>query len=152
MWEITLSGQVTGFLFSLALGALLAVFYDFIRAARDAGLNSFVAVFIGDLLFFIISALTVFIYLVGTTNGQVRGYILFSAAVGFMLYRITVGKAVYFFVSGLFKYTLTVFRRLSEILLKTVLFCQKPVGRFLVILNNFSTHIFKIFSTQIFKK
>ena len=126
MWEISLSGQVSAFLCSLILGAVLAVFYDILRAARDIGAYSFVAVFTGDLLFWIISAITVFIYLVGVTNGQVRGYVLFSAAVGFALCRITLSKALYYITLRVLRFLATALNRIFSRLLVIVLFCERP--------------------------
>lgn len=86
---------MTGFLFSLVLGAVLSLFYDMIRATRVAGLNSTAAVFIGDILFWLICAVAVFIFLVGVTNGEIRGYVLFSAAIGFIVYRVTAGRLLF---------------------------------------------------------
>ena len=127
MWEISLSGQISAFLCSLFLGAALSLFYDVIRATRAVGLNSFAAVFIGDILFFAVSAAAVFIYLVGTTNGEIRGYVLFSAAAGFLLCRITLSRAVYYFLTKLLV-TLKLFLNLiSDRAFKTVLFCEKPL-------------------------
>ena len=127
MWEISLSGQIDAFLCAIVLGALLAVFYNFIRATRDRGLNSFAAVFIGDLIFFIVSAIAVFIYLLGVTNGEIRGYIILSAAIGFFLYRVSIGRAVYFLFCTVLKFSAFAIGRVSSFLIKTVLICEKTV-------------------------
>ena len=108
-----MGGQITAFLYSLLLGAVLCLFYDIIRATRKAGADSFFAVFIGDILFWIISAVAVFIFLVSVTNGEIRGYILFSAAVGFMLYRFTVGKPVFFVLCFIFSFVSGIMNKLS---------------------------------------
>ena len=125
MWEISLSGQIDAFLCAIVLGAALAVFYDLIRATRDRGLNSFVAVFVGDLLFFAVAAIAVFIYLLGVTNGEIRGYIIISAATGFFLYRISIGRAVYFLFCTILRFSAFAIGRVSSFFLKITIFMGK---------------------------
>ena len=102
MWEISVGGQATAFACSAVLGAILGFVYDIIRATRKVGLNSFAAVFIGDMLFWIISAVAVFMFLMAVTNGEIRGYILFSCLSGFIIYLLTLGRAVSFLFFNIF--------------------------------------------------
>ncbi len=108
MWEISVSGQAVSCLYSLALGAILCVFYDFFRALRKVGINSYLSVFIGDMLFWLCSTVVVFLFLVSVTNGEMRGYILFFCLVGFIIYRFTVGRLLFnvtaFFLSFILKF------------------------------------------------
>ncbi|MBO4433265.1 MAG: spore cortex biosynthesis protein YabQ [Clostridia bacterium] len=127
MWEISLNGQISTFLYSIALGAALALLYDFIRAIRDMCFNSFAVVFICDLLFFLVSAVAVFIYFMGATNGEIRGYVLFSAAVGFFICRITLGRVFHFFVYRFLRFCSFVMKLLSNCLLKIIKLCAMPV-------------------------
>jgi hypothetical protein len=101
MWEISVSGQVISCLYSFALGGALCVFYDLIRATRSAGANSAFAVFAGDVIFSAVSAVCVFLFAVALTNGEIRGYIVFSVAAGFLAFRFTLGR-ITFFVFDLF--------------------------------------------------
>lgn len=127
MWEISVSGQVAAFLFSLVLGAVLSLVYDIIRVTRKIGLDSFAQVFIGDVLFFSVSAVVVFIYLVGVTNGEIRGYVIFSVAIGFALYRFTVGRAIFYLLCKFSLFLSCIFKLLSGFLFKFFSFCEKPV-------------------------
>lgn len=129
MWEINVGDQSLTLLYSFALGALLCVCYDFIRAMRKNGLNSFAAVFFTDIVFWIISGFVTFIFLMSRTNGEIRAYVLVSELLGFVLFRITlsrfllfafafaIGKvvAVYAKISGLFY---SVFEKTESALLK----------------------------------
>lgn len=108
-----MGGQITAFLYSLLLGAALCLIYDVIRATRKAGADSFFAVFAGDILFWAISAVLVFIFLVAVTNGEIRGYVLFSAAVGFLIYRFTVGRPVFFALCFVFSFLSLIIRKFS---------------------------------------
>ena len=113
MWEISLGGQITAFLYSLLLGAALCLLYDIIRATRKSGADSFLAVFAGDILFWAISAVVVFIFLVAVTNGEIRGYVLFSAAAGFLIYRFTAGRPVFFLLCLVFSFLSKIFSKFS---------------------------------------
>lgn len=106
MWEIGVGNQTVTFLYSLILGVILCVFYDFIRALRKAGFDSFWAVFLTDIVFWVFSAFAVFIFLISRTNGEIRGYVLFSAVAGFWLFRISFSKFLFPLLSLLFKTTL----------------------------------------------
>ena len=128
MWEISVNGQITGFFCSLVLGAALSLLYDIIRSFVKTWFDNSFAVFAGDLLFWIISAIAVFIYLMGATNGEIRGYVLFSAGAGFLFCRSTVGKAVFYLLTRLFSF-------ISFIIGRVIGFCGIPV-RFITIRLN----------------
>lgn len=128
MWEISVNGQITAVFYSLVLGAALAVFYDIIRALRKSGLDSFIAVFICDVLFFAVSAVTVFIFLVGATNGEIRGYVIFSCAAGFIIYRLTVSKAVFYLFYKSLCFVSFLARRISSLFFGLFQICKIPFG------------------------
>ncbi len=102
MWEINISNQFLTLLYSICLGAILCFFYDFLRASRKTGFNSFIAVFITDILFWIISAFVTFIFLMSRTNGEIRGYVLVGQLIGFVISRLTVSRFILLFFVFLF--------------------------------------------------
>lgn len=128
MWEISVNGQITAVIYSLILGAVLGMFYDIIRACRKSGLNSFAAVFICDVFFFAISAVAMFIFLVGATNGEIRGYVIFSCAAGFIVYRLTLSKAVFYLICKLFVFISFVTKRILSLIFEGLRFCTIPVS------------------------
>lgn len=95
MWEIDLSNQLVTLGFSFCLGCLLCVIYDILRSLRKAGFNSFAAVFISDILFWVFSAFVNFIFLMARTCGEMRGYVAVGELAGFLLFRITVSRIVF---------------------------------------------------------
>lgn len=103
MWEINVCNQFLTFVYSLILGGLLCFSYDFIRAIRKSGFNYFIAVFFTDIIFWIISAFVTFIFLISRTNGEIRGYVIFGELVGFILFRITISKFIFYFFTVIFK-------------------------------------------------
>lgn len=128
MWEISVNGQITAVIYSLVLGAVLGIFYDIIRVFRKTGLNSFAAVFICDVFFFAVSAVVTFIFLVGATNGEIRGYVIFSCAVGFIVYRLTLSKVVFYLICKLFGLISFVTRLISLLFLDFLRICEIPVS------------------------
>lgn len=95
MWEISVNSQIFTCLYSVALGVLLAFIYDIISAVVKAMSGARIVLFIGDIFFWIISAFSVFIFLLSRTNGEIRGYVIFFAGCGFVFYRVTLHKLVF---------------------------------------------------------
>lgn len=122
MWEISSTGQLISVFSSIVLGAILCVFYDFLRAMRKAGSNSFLAVTAGDIFFFVLSAFCFFLLSLARTDGEIRGYMLLSTLLGFILCRITLSKAVFFIFTTLLKF---LFKTGKFISLKIMLICEK---------------------------
>lgn len=140
MWEINVGDQFATFLYSLALGGMLCLIYDILRAARKVGLDSTAAVFISDILFWIFSAFLVFIFLIARTNGEVRGYVLFSCLIGFVIFRLTLSKLSF----AVFKYILGI---LSLILNKISVFSAYLIGKSEEILSKASQIAVKNFKS-----
>lgn len=132
MWEISVGGQVSACVYSVVLGALLCVFYDIIRATRKAGANSHIAVFAGDILFWLISALSVFIFLIAVTNGEIRGYVLLSCMLGFIIYRLTLGRLTFLVMCWFLSLFVRVWRKLSGILANICCAINDGAERFFV--------------------
>ena len=65
------------------------------RAVRKVWFNSVLAVTIGDLLLWVFYALVTFVFLIARTNGEVRGYVIVSQFLGFILFRISISKIIY---------------------------------------------------------
>lgn len=92
MWEISNLGQSTAFLWAMMLGGGLSVVYDLFRLDRLIFKRSVLSVALADILFFIISSISVFCLLLITTNGQIRAFILGGVLLGFLFFRLTLSK------------------------------------------------------------
>ncbi len=95
MWEISNSLQSLTFIYSLALGFIFCVAYDILRAIRSAVKTSDITVFFEDIIFFVISSFITFIFLLATTNGEVRGYVIVGIILGFMINFLTFSRLNY---------------------------------------------------------
>lgn len=90
-----IAGEAMLFLTSCLLGAALGVVYDLFRAVRllfppGAGLA-----FAEDGLFFGAVGVAEFVFFLNHTYGQLRVFLLIGQGLGFLIYYLTVGRAVY---------------------------------------------------------
>ncbi len=92
--EIYVADQTMLFLQSMLLGAVLGVFYDVFRITRIAIKTPSVVIFAEDLVFFFVSAVISFCFMLSINDGQVRAFILLGELLGFTLYYFTVGMLV----------------------------------------------------------
>ena len=99
-----MSGQAASFAASLVLGVIFGVLYDVIRFTRvllcvdvrpphgARGWLRGMIVALGDLLFFAVAAVLMCVFFFVTNNGEVRGFALVGAFLGFLVYYNTVGR------------------------------------------------------------
>lgn len=127
MQGIDVSAQIVTFLLSMALGAVLCLFYDILRVLHMTSVNGFVEVIVSDLIFWLVAAMATYCFLLIRCLGQIRFYVLFGILVGFL--------AVHFTVSSVFmKIMRFVFNAISAVLgfiRKTALLIFSPIIRFL---------------------
>lgn len=132
MWEININNQIITFGLSLCVGAVLCAIYDMLRAWRKVEFNSFMTVFITDIIFWVFSAFVTFIFLMARTNGEIRGYVILGALVGFMLFRISLSRFLLIVLNLLFR----CFVKFKNIIFKKIYFVyDKTEGIFLQILR-----------------
>lgn len=93
MYSFSQSLQPQLFLLSLGFGFLLGIPYDIIRAVRIAFTKSKASVIIFDILYFLTSAVLSFLFILAVNKGEIRFYILFGEAAGWLLYYFSLGIA-----------------------------------------------------------
>lgn len=118
MWEISLSLQVKTSLYGIVLGILLCGIYDIIKALRKTADKRNAAVFAGDIIFSVICAIVTFLFLLATTDGEIRGYALFFEGVGFLISRLTLSKLFLKLFCKLFGLTVKGMKKISYLLFK----------------------------------
>ena len=95
---ISVPEQLWTFLYSIAYGVALGVFYDLFRVLRLIFIPSSVSVFIQDVLFWIISGIVTFMYMFSFNDGMIRFYMLCGVFLGWILYYFTLGGWIYAFL------------------------------------------------------
>ena len=86
---ISLSAQTAYFLWSLVLGVALGALYDVIRGVRMVLHAGKIHVLISDIVFFAACGVITSLFSLPFNKGDVRAFILFGEAVGFLAYRLT---------------------------------------------------------------
>lgn len=132
MWEIGLVHQLTGSLYAFAVGVFFCFVYDILKAYCLIKKFGTVAVFVKDVIFSLFAAFVTFMLLMARSNGEVRGYILFFIAVGFVLFKISLSRFWVRFLSFVFLKLYKFNSFLSDLLSK---FCD--------ILDNFESAVLK---------
>ena len=113
------------------MGVALGVVYDIFKVLRLLGLNSFLTAFFEDILFFLISTITIFSFYMQITDGKFRIYPLVSAFLGFLIYFLTLEKIVFYIIKKIYNFIVFIF---SFIYRKIVLFIIKKVKQAFVFL------------------
>lgn len=117
MW-ITLEEQTVWFLWSIALGAAAALLYDLIRAVRIFLKAGRLHLLIGDVLFFVLCGIITSLFALPFNKGNVRAFILFGEAAGFLCWRLTIGTVAGRFYSILSKAVRQILKKICELLKK----------------------------------
>ena len=94
MTRLSLADQTSYFLWSLALGLALGALYDIVRAVRMLTKARGVRVIISDILFFTVCGVITSLFALPFNKGDVRAFIIFGEAVGFLAYRLTLGSVM----------------------------------------------------------
>lgn len=145
MW-FSLSQQTVYFLASIALGAALAMLYDLIRALRMLTRCSRVHLLVSDILFFFACGVLTSLFALPFNNGDVRAFIIFGEAVGFLTYRLTLGSLFGRFYAVIARLLRRFFRKICEILKKFYDFLLKAGA---VLLYNIAVRVERIGRTAL---
>lgn len=91
----SLTSQILIFVYSLALGMFLGFAYDIFRIIRMVINSRNIAVFIQDVLYFILSGGVTFLFVLSVNSGNSRFYILAGEGIGWIAYHLTIGEVIY---------------------------------------------------------
>ena len=91
----SLTSQILIFVYSLALGMFLGFAYDIFRIIRMVINSRNIAIFIQDVLYFILSGGVTFLFVLSVNSGNSRFYILAGEGIGWIAYHLTIGEVIY---------------------------------------------------------
>ena len=94
------SHQLITFLLSLALGAVFCIIYDIFRFFHKKYSPPWIAVFLGDVLYFALAAAVTFCFFIMFSKGMIRVYVYFGELLGFILCRFSLSKLFWFILTG----------------------------------------------------
>ena len=111
---LSMSSQAATFFATAAAGVVLGVLYDVFRILRRVLRHKTAATTIEDAIFWIISTLLMFIFLLERNFGDIRGFIFMGLALGAVLYFTMLSRF-------LTKFAMAVLRWLRRMLLAIIL-------------------------------
>ncbi len=91
---LSLADETLLFLYSCLLGVAFGVIFDLFRAFRSIVASNKINVFIQDVLLFLIYSFLSFCFMIASTDGELRIFVLVGEAAGFIIYICTVSKPV----------------------------------------------------------
>ncbi len=87
-------GQIHVFLYAIAAGALVAFLYDILRIKRRAIKTNVIIVSLEDMLYWLITAIIIFLTVYNSNSGEIRGYIFIGNIAGVLIYLLLLSKIV----------------------------------------------------------
>ena len=131
MQDIVISRQLVTVLWALLFGAGCAAAYDGVRFFREFlfgdGRGSVTGANVLDLIYFVALGCAFSVFLFIANSGRFRWYLLFGAAAGFFLYRVSVGRLVKLILSR----TAQLLRRAAGAVLRVIAFPARAVCKIL---------------------
>ncbi len=112
--EFTLADQTVYFLYSLLFGVILSALYDVVRIIRFIGATKLWQIILSDVLYFFVCAFLTVLFAMPFNKGSVRYFAVFGEAVGFILYRFTLGE----YFAYVYSFVIRVISRLFKIFIK----------------------------------
>ena len=106
--------QTVSFLLCIGMGFSLGLVYDFIRLIRRSFFKSKVSYYFFDILYFVICTFAVFFFFICINGGEVRGYLLFGLALGWLTYYFTLHTLMCRLTDPLSAFISSVFMRLRH--------------------------------------
>ena len=103
-----------GLLKALAAGAVLAAAYDVIRILRMTVRHRIYLISAEDLVFWSISSVAVFFFILFENDGKFRMYMAAGMIAGAMIYNMTVGRLLMKMVGKIIQKTKKIFRKLLK--------------------------------------
>lgn len=116
MWEINSYSQYLCFLYSVLIGGIIGVIYDFFKIDRILFKRSILFIIFEDILFWVISAFIFYSFSIVFSNGQVRGYLLIGCLCGFFTYKLTVSRLIIMMIFPLKKLSVVIKKFYSRLL------------------------------------
>ena len=100
--------------YSCLLGVGLGILYDVFRIIRMLINKRNITIFLQDVIYFIVSGLITFLFVLGINEGQSRFYILAGEGIGWIAYHITLGEKIYRSSENIVKIIRPKFRNFSD--------------------------------------
>lgn len=93
-YGLSISDQISHFLFAVGFGFLIGIFYRIVFAVRQTKSNKKSAYIVQDVFFSVVTTVLSFLFMLVYSNGEVRLDLIVAIFVGSAIYFVTVDKLV----------------------------------------------------------
>lgn len=118
-----LVNQMRSFFATIAIGMVVGFTYDYYRVTRGVLRLKSAGVFVGDIIFWVVTTIAVFLMLLWGNWGEMRLYVLLGLGLGALLYFHFISKSVRKLVSIKFY----ILNKVWEVFVKAVQFTWKVI-------------------------
>lgn len=147
--SFSLADQTVYFLCSLLFGVMLSALYDVVRILRFCGVTKLWQIILTDISYFLICAFLSVLFALPFNKGSVRYFAIFGQAVGFVIYRFTLGEVT----AKLYCFVIRVLRIIKEKTFKyMLLFSNKLLKVSVFVVYNVGVIFRKIQNIVFFKR
>ncbi len=113
-------GQIHIFLYAIAAGAFVAFLYDILRIKRRAIKTNVIIVSLEDILYWLITAIIIFLTVYNSNSGEIRGYIFIGNIAGVLIYLLLLSKIVISSSMAIINFFKKIFRFIFNVLMYPV--------------------------------
>ena len=113
-----IANQVFVFFWSIVIGAILALIFDFFRISRRKGNTKNWVVYVEDVFYWIIVAVMIIASAFITNDGELRGYMFIGYGIGAIFYLILFSKMLIKIISGILDFIENIVKRLVECMMR----------------------------------
>ena len=115
MWEINNTVQAVDFLRAIIFGIIICAVYGIFAALRKNGFNSTLAVFLQDIIFLLLVSPFIFLFLLATTNGESRLYVVVGIIFGFFVFKTIFFNIYVYLISKFLSFIAAIIRQNKKI-------------------------------------
>ena len=108
--------QVIVFLLSCVMGLIIGIIFDTIRVVSQR-FNKII-IFFADVIFFILSGLITFGYILVSNDGNIRGYLIVGEVLGLIIYFSSISKHVYKVMDLVVRIIMAIIAKMKSVLMR----------------------------------
>ena len=115
-----LENQVYVFLWTVLIGAVMGLIFDFFRIMRRKGNTKDVLVYLQDIVFWLIVTVIIIVSTFLINNGELRGYMILGYILGGIFYILLLSGLIRKVLSAILDFSENIFKKMGNILTKFV--------------------------------
>lgn len=150
---IGIAEQTVDFLWSVAFGTLLGLFYDVFRIVRVTVRTPAAVVFVQDVVFWFLAGLCTFIFIFAVNAGELRLFLFLGILAGAAVYYFTLGMLVMAFARTVVSFIKRALRLVFKVITFPLRVLYRVFGSFigenLKKIKNFLIYLFKSLTKKV---